>query len=103
MRSDEGRRRRVHLQSLVQQLSTAPVPDAWVRLASTTPIQPLVIGPNEQVLQASSDLLEQGIWISAIRAPTVPENTARLRITLSASHTLEDVNYLVQALARTAQ
>lgn len=103
MRSDEGRRRRVHLQSLVQQLSTAPVPDAWVRLASTTPIQPLVIGPNEQVLQASSDLLEQGIWISAIRAPTVPENTARLRITLSASHTLEDVNHLVQALARTAQ
>jgi len=103
MRSDEGRRRRAHLQSLVQQLSTAPVPAAWQRLASTTPIQPLVLGSNEQVLQASAALQAQGIWISAIRAPTVPVNTARLRITLSANHTSEDVHHLVQALARAAQ
>jgi 8-amino-7-oxononanoate synthase len=103
MRSDEGRRRRVHLQSLVQQLSSAPVPPAWQRWASTTPIQPLVLGSNEHVLKASAALLEQGIWISAIRAPTVPVNTARLRITLSANHTAEDVHHLVQALARAAQ
>jgi 8-amino-7-oxononanoate synthase len=104
MRSDEGRRRRVHLQSLVQQLSSAPVPPAWQRWAtSTTPIQPLVLGSNENVLKASAALLEQGIWISAIRAPTVPVNTARLRITLSANHTAEDVHHLVQALARAAQ
>jgi 8-amino-7-oxononanoate synthase len=88
---------------LVQQLSTAPVPAAWQRLASTTPIQPLVLGSNEQVLQASAALQAQGIWISAIRAPTVPVNTARLRITLSANHTSEDVHHLVQALARAAQ
>lgn len=103
IRSEEGQRRRAHLRDLVQQLSSAPVPTAWVRLASTTPIQPLVIGPNEQVLQASSALLERGIWISAIRAPTVPENTARLRITLSANHTAQDVNQLVQALALAAK
>lgn len=99
IRSDEGRRRRAHLQNLIQQLSTAPVPAGWTRMHSTTAIQPLVIGSNEQVLRASADLQAQGIWISAIRAPTVPVNTARLRITLSASHTTEDVDRLVRALS----
>lgn len=99
IRSDEGRRRRAHLQNLIQQLSTVPVPAGWTRMHSTTAIQPLVIGSNEQVLRASADLQAQGIWISAIRAPTVPVNTARLRITLSASHTTEDVDRLVRALS----
>ena len=99
IRAEEGRRRRAHLQNLIQQLSTAPVPAGWTRMASTTAIQPLVIGSNVQVLQASADLKAQGIWISAIRAPTVPVNTARLRITLSASHTVEDVDLLVRALS----
>ena len=99
IRADEGRRRRAHLQNLIQQLSTAPVPAGWTRMASTTAIQPIVIGNNAQVLQASADLKAQGIWISAIRAPTVPVNTARLRITLSASHTTEDVDRLVRALS----
>jgi 8-amino-7-oxononanoate synthase len=98
IRGEEGRRRRAHLQNLIQQLSTAPVPADWTRMASTTAIQPLVIGDNQAVLQASADLKAQGIWISAIRAPTVPVNTARLRITLSASHTCEDVDRLVRAL-----
>ncbi len=96
---DEGRRRRAHLQNLIQQLSTAPVPAGWTRMASTTAIQPLVIGDNQAVLQASDDLKAKGIWISAIRAPTVPVNTARLRITLSAAHTTEDVDRLVRALS----
>ncbi len=99
IRADEGRRRRAHLQNLIQQLSTVPVPAGWTRMASTTAIQPIVIGNNAQVLQASADLKAQGIWISAIRAPTVPVNTARLRITLSASHTTEDVDRLVRALS----
>ena len=99
IRGEEGRRRRAHLQTLIQQLSTAPVPAAWQRMVSTTAIQPLVIGSNQAVLQASADLKAQGIWISAIRAPTVPVNTARLRITLSASHTAQDVDRLVRALS----
>ena len=99
IRGEEGRRRRAHLQTLIQQLSTAPVPAAWQRMVSTTAIQPLVIGSNQAVLQASADLKVQGIWISAIRAPTVPVNTARLRITLSASHTAQDVDRLVRALS----
>jgi len=100
--SDEGRWRRQHLQALVQQLSTAAAPADWQRLLSTSPIQPMVLGSNQAVLQASEALLAQGIWISAIRAPTVPVNTARLRITLSASHTEQDINQLVQAFSHAA-
>ena len=99
IRAEEGRRRRAHLQTLIQQLCTASVPTSWQRMVSTTAIQPLVIGSNAQVLRASADLKAQGIWISAIRAPTVPVNTSRLRITLSASHTAEDVDRLVRALS----
>jgi 8-amino-7-oxononanoate synthase len=88
---------------LIQQLSTAPVPASWKHLDSMTPIQPMVLGSNAQVLKASAELNQQGIWISAIRAPTVPVNTARLRITLSAAHTAQDVDQLVQAISSTAQ
>jgi len=102
IQSEEGRRLRTHLKSLVQQLSTAPVPASWQRLPSITPIQPMVLGSNAQVLKASAELNEQGIWISAIRAPTVPLNTARLRITLSAAHTTQDVDQLVKALSQTS-
>ena len=102
IQSEEGRRLRTHLKSLIQQLSTAPVPASWQRLPSITPIQPMVLGSNAQVLKASAELNEQGIWISAIRAPTVPLNTARLRITLSAAHTTQDVDQLVKALSQTS-
>ena len=101
IQSEEGRRLRTHLNALIQQLSTAPVPASWQRLPSSTPIQPMVLGSNDQVLKASAELNSQGIWISAIRAPTVPVNTARLRITLSAAHTTHDVDHLVQALSQT--
>jgi 8-amino-7-oxononanoate synthase len=103
IRGEEGQRRRLHLTSLIQQLSTAPVPASWKRLDSMTPIQPMVLGSNAQVLKASAELNQQGIWISAIRAPTVPVNTARLRITLSAAHTAQDVDQLVQAISITDQ
>ena len=102
IQSEEGLRLRTHLKSLIQQLSTAPVPASWQRMPSITPIQPMVLGSNEQVLKASAELNAQGIWISAIRAPTVPVNTARLRITLSAAHTTQDVDQLVQAVSQTS-
>lgn len=63
------------------------------------PIQPLVIGANAEALEASRRLGELGFLVSAIRPPTVPEGTARLRITLSASHTDEQVDGLLEALA----
>jgi 8-amino-7-oxononanoate synthase len=65
---------------------------------SLTPIQPLVLGDNAKALGASSALRERGILVPAIRPPTVPEGTARLRISLSAAHTEQDVSRLATAL-----
>ncbi len=69
-----------------------------VLMPSDTPIQPLVIGANADAVQLSKDLLQRGLMVPAIRTPTVPVNTARLRITLSASHSADDVAQLVEAL-----
>jgi 8-amino-7-oxononanoate synthase len=96
--SDEGRERRVHLQSLIQQLQSALALRRWQSLPSTTAIQPIVIGGNQPALDVAAALLEQGIWVPAIRPPTVPPNTARLRVTLSAAHAKQDVERLAQAL-----
>ncbi|MEL7498842.1 MAG: 8-amino-7-oxononanoate synthase [Planctomycetota bacterium] len=65
---------------------------------SLTPIQPLVIGSPEATLAASQHLREQGILVSAIRPPTVPNGESRLRITISATHTTEQIQQLVDAL-----
>jgi len=100
--SVEGGRRRAHLADLRALLAAMPVRAGWQRLASGTPIQPLVIGSNADVLRAAEFLFEQGLWVSAIRAPTVPAGTARLRITLSAAHTAQDVAQLLAALAALA-
>jgi 8-amino-7-oxononanoate synthase len=99
----EGRQRRAHLAALRQQLEAMPLRAGWRRLPSETPIQPLVIGGNAEVLAAAQALDAQGIWVSGIRAPTVPAGTARLRITLSAAHTQADVARLLAALQHLAQ
>lgn len=65
---------------------------------SQTAIQPLIIGDDEKALFISEKLFEQGIMVSAIRPPTVPEGTSRLRITLSAAHTHGQIDHLVSAL-----
>jgi 8-amino-7-oxononanoate synthase len=67
-------------------------------MASETPIQPLMIGDNRQALALSEALWERGILITAIRPPTVPENSARLRISLSAAHTEKHLQQLLLAL-----
>lgn len=67
-------------------------------LDSMTPIQPIVLGSNEAAVRASQILLERGILVTAIRPPTVPTGTARLRITLSAAHREEDVDRLLEAM-----
>jgi 8-amino-7-oxononanoate synthase len=68
--------------------------------ASTTPIQPLILGSARSALDASAALRAAGFWVTAIRPPTVPQGSARLRITLSAAHEREDVAALTTALAR---
>jgi 8-amino-7-oxononanoate synthase len=99
----EGAKRREHLHNLLdqfkQQISSSQH-FQYKLLESDTPIQPLVIGSNEDVLNASKSLLADGVWVSAIRAPTVPVGTARLRLTLSASHTADQVDQLTRALKR---
>jgi 8-amino-7-oxononanoate synthase len=66
---------------------------------SATPIQPLVLGAAERALALSRYLYECGYWVAAIRPPTVPRGTSRLRITLSAAHTAQQIDGLLEALA----
>jgi len=68
-----------------------------VLLPSDSPIQPLVIGSNDAAVRLSQALLQRGLLVAAIRTPTVPVNTARLRITLSAAHSAADVALLAEA------
>lgn len=67
-------------------------------MPSNTAIQPVVIGDNHKTLDTALNLFEQGIHVTAIRPPTVPDNTARLRITLSAEHEKQDIDVLIKAL-----
>ena len=67
---------------------------------SITPIQPLVVGDNQAALDASDQLRASGFWVSAIRPPTVPDGTARLRVTLTSMHTEDQVDRLLEALSR---
>lgn len=69
-------------------------------LPSDTAIQPLVVGSSENTLRISESLLEAGFLISAIRPPTVPKGTARLRITLTAAHTEDQIDRLLESLGR---
>jgi 7-keto-8-aminopelargonate synthetase-like enzyme len=65
-----------------------------------TPIQPIVLGSSEAALNAQQSLLRAGFRVVAIRSPTVPRGSERLRITLSAAHTEEQVDGLVEALSQ---
>jgi 8-amino-7-oxononanoate synthase len=67
---------------------------------STTPIQPVVLGTAAAALAAQRSLEAAGLWVVAIRPPTVPPGAARLRVTLSAAHTEAEVDELVRQLAR---
>ncbi|ARU30521.1 8-amino-7-oxononanoate synthase [Sulfuriferula sp. AH1] len=90
--------RRAHLQRLIAQLRSGLQAQGWELLESATPIQPVIIGSNAATLAISAALLEQGILVPAIRPPTVPVGSARLRITLSAAHTDADVAQLLHAM-----
>ena len=94
----EGAERRAQLQSLIAQFSQTLQLNKWQTMASSTAIQPVVIGANDVAMQVAENLYERGIWVPAIRPPTVPVGTARLRVTLSAAHTTDDVAQLVDVL-----
>lgn len=95
---EQSATRRSHLNRLIEQLKSGLRCKRWKLANSATPIQPLIIGSNDETVKASEYLQQQGIFAPAIRPPTVPANTARLRISLSAAHTAEDVDRLITAL-----
>jgi 8-amino-7-oxononanoate synthase len=70
----------------------------WRLLPSETAIQPVIIADNAATIATGKALMAQGFWVGAIRPPTVPAGTARLRITLSAAHSTEQVDQLAAAL-----
>jgi 8-amino-7-oxononanoate synthase len=70
----------------------------WSLMPSDTAIQPIMIGKTEDALKVAQQLYQKNIWVPAIRPPTVPADTARLRVTFSASHTTDQINQLIQAL-----
>ncbi len=90
--------RREHLVQLSRQLAASLNARRWRLLPSTTPIQPLIVGMNKETVALSDSLAASGILVPAIRPPTVPEGTARLRISLSAAHSAQDVQRLVEAI-----
>lgn len=90
--------RRAHLRALIARFREGAQALGLTVMASHTPIQPLVVGEAERAVNLSAALFERGILVTAIRPPTVPAGTARLRITFTAAHTVTQVDQLLDAL-----
>ena len=93
---------RANLNARIGQLRDGLADSTLKLLPSITAIQPLIVGANEATVTLSKALWERGLWVPAIRPPTVPKGTARLRISLSAAHTAEDIETLSTALKELA-
>jgi 8-amino-7-oxononanoate synthase len=91
--------RRHHLRALIGRFHERAHGLPWRLLPSPTAIQPLVVGDNQAALDLAAALWERGFWAPAIRPPTVPAGSARLRITLTAAHTLDEVDALAATLS----
>jgi 8-amino-7-oxononanoate synthase len=91
--------RREHLNALIKRFREGAQAIGLELMDSTTPIQPILIGDSGHAMQLSQMLRERGLLVTAIRPPTVPSGSARLRVTLSAAHSLEQLELLLEALA----
>ncbi|MDR0281559.1 MAG: 8-amino-7-oxononanoate synthase [Paucimonas sp.] len=91
--------RREHLAALIAQFRTGAEAIGLELMDSFTPIQPIVIGDAGRAMQLSRMLRERGLLVTAIRPPTVPAGSARLRVTLTAAHSAAQVQLLLNALA----
>jgi len=101
IRDDAARRR--HLHALIARFRDGARTLPWRLLPSDTAIQPLVVGASAAAVALSEALAAHGVWVPAIRPPTVPADTARLRISLSAAHAEADVDALLAALHAVAE
>ncbi|MHB9796616.1 8-amino-7-oxononanoate synthase [Pseudomonas sp. MT3] len=95
--------RRDHLNALIARFRSGAEAIGLRLMDSPTPIQPILIGGSRQAMALSAELRERGILVGAIRPPTVPAGTARLRVTLSALHSEAQVDHLLVALAESWQ
>ena len=96
--SAEGKQRRQQLSHLIATWQTDMVFSSWQKMSSTTAIQPIILGENKIALAVAQHLADAGYWIPAIRPPTVPAGSARLRVTFSASHTITELRELISTL-----
>lgn len=95
---EKGDDRRARLRQLTRLLRDGLAGTRWELVPSPTAIQPILVGDNHEVVRVSSALFERGLWVPAIRPPTVPKGTARLRVSLSAAHSETHVQKLIDAL-----
>ena len=98
----DGDALRANLIARIGQLRDGLAVSSLKLLPSITAIQPLIVGENEATVALSKALWERGLWVPAIRPPTVPKDTARLRISVSAAHTATDIDQLITALKELA-
>lgn len=98
IRSPEGEHRRQHLAALIARFRHGAAQLGMDVTDSQSAIQPLIVGENARALRLAERLRQRGCWVTAIRPPTVPPGTARLRLTLTAAHQAEDIERLLEAL-----
>lgn len=98
IRSEEGAQRRHKLNALIAQFRAGAKAQNLAVTASESAIQPLIVGENSRTLELAAQLRARGCWVTAIRPPTVPPGTARLRLTLTAAHEPEDIEQMLEIL-----
>jgi 8-amino-7-oxononanoate synthase len=98
--SPEGLQKRNHLFDLIAFWTEHAHFKKWATLPSSSAIQPILIGGNAEVVHVSEALRQHHIWVPAIRPPTVPPNTGRLRVTLNADHSMDHLERLLDALRK---
>lgn len=103
VQSNDGEQRRQRLREHISRFRSGARPLGMAMTPSQSAIQPLIVGENPRALQLAETLRSQGCWLTAIRPPTVPAGTARLRITLTASHLPEDIDRLLEVLHANGQ
>jgi 8-amino-7-oxononanoate synthase len=98
IRSEEGDARRQTLYRHIARFRQGAEQLSMQLTAANSAIQPLIVGENGRALQLAERLRERGCWLTAIRPPTVPAGTARIRVTLTAAHQPQDIDHLLEVL-----